>query len=154
MLSDSDLEKLSNKLELPIVGVFSKNLLPVERSVGSYYINLQNSDDGGGTHWVFAKIFPEQDGDYKAIYFDSFGIGMPKEVEEFLKPFKPVSYNNRQIQDLPTSQCGYYCLACDYYTQHLRKNEDVVDDYENFLRYWSKDTKNNLTRLKEFFKPL
>jgi hypothetical protein len=154
MLSDGDLEKLCGELDLPIVGVFSKNLLPAQRSVGSYYINLQNSDDGAGTHWVFAKIFPEQDGEHKAIYFDSFGIGLPKEVESFLKPFNPVPYNNRQIQDLPTTQCGYYCLACDYFTEKLRKNKDIEDDYENFLRYWSGNTKDNLTLLKDFFKPL
>lgn len=150
MLSDGDLEKLCDKLELPIVGVFSKNLLPSERILGSYYINLQNSDDGAGTHWVFAKIFPDE----KAIYFDSFGVGMPKEVEEFLSPFKPIPFNTRQIQDLPTTQCGYYCLACDYYTENLRTQSNIEDDYENFISIWSGDPKQNLSRLRDFFKPL
>ena len=154
MLSDGDIEKLAEDIELPIVGVFSKDRLPDKPLVGSYYINLQNADDGGGTHWVFAKIIEDDDGEYKAIYFDSFGIGSPKEVSAFLTPFKPVAYNTRQIQDLPTSQCGYYCLYCDYYLTHLRKTDSIEDDYENFLSLWSKEPKDNLTRLKEFFKPL
>jgi hypothetical protein len=155
MLADSDIEKIATQeLDLPIVGVFSKDLLPTQKREGSYYINMQNSDDGAGTHWVLAKIMKDNDDEYKAIYFDSFGVGMPKEVEEFLSHFKPIPYNNRQIQDLPTTQCGYYCLYCDYYLEHLRKNEDISDDYENFLRLWSGDTKNNLSLLKKLMKPL
>jgi hypothetical protein len=155
MLSNTDIERIANdELELPIIGVFSKDLLPKERYEGSYYINMQNSEDGGGTHWVLAKILKDNDGEHKAIYFDSFGVGMPKEVEAFLSPFKPIPYNNRQIQDLPTTQCGYYCLYCDYYLDNLRRFEDISDDYENFLRLWSGDTKNNLTLLKKLMKPL
>ena len=155
MLSNTDIERIANdELELPIIGVFSKDLLPKERYEGSYYINMQNSEDGGGTHWVLAKILKDNDGEHKAIYFDSFGVGMPKEVEAFLSPFKPIPYNNRQIQDLPTTQCGYYCLYCDYYLNNLRRFEDISDDYENFLRLWSGNTKNNLTLLKNLMKPL
>jgi hypothetical protein len=154
MLSDSDLEKLCEQLELPIVGVFSKDLLPRERQVGSYYINLQNSDDGNGTHWTFAKIVEDDDGEPKAFYFDSFGFGMPKEVEEFLKPFKPIPYNNRQIQNINSTVCGYYCLFCDYYLSKLRKQEDIEDDYENFLSLWSSNPEKNLTLLKSYLKPL
>ena len=155
MLSNTDIERIANdELELPIIGVFSKDLLPKERYEGSYYINMQNSEDGGGSHWVLAKILKDNDGDHKAIYFDSFGVGMPKEVEAFLSPFKPIPYNNRQIQDLPTTQCGYYCLYCDYYLNNLRRFEDISDDYENFLRLWSGNTKNNLTLLKNLMKPL
>jgi hypothetical protein len=155
MLSNTDIERIANdELELPIIGVFSKDLLPKDRYEGSYYINMQNSEDGGGTHWVLAKILKDNDGEHKAIYFDSFGVGMPKEVEAFLSPFKPIPYNNRQIQDLPTTQCGYYCLYCDYYLDNLRRFEDISDDYENFLRLWSGDTKNNLTLLKKLMKPL
>ena len=145
MLSDGDLEKIGNELDLDIVGVFSKNKLPEERQVGSYYVNMQNAEDGNGTHWTLAKIFPNE----TAIWFDSFGIGMPKEVEEFLKPFNPVPYNNRQIQDIDSSECGYFCLFCDYYLTHLRKKEDETDDYENFLAIWNKDTKKNTALLKK-----
>ncbi len=157
MLSDNDIERIAREeLDLPIVGVFSKDLLPKgnERQVGSYYINLQNHDDGGGTHWTLAKILQDNDGTYKGIYWDSFGIGMPLEVGEFFKGLPPIPYNNRQIQDIDTTQCGYYCLYCDYYLEKLRRCEDIEDDYDNFTKIWSKNTKDNLGKLKKFFKPL
>lgn len=150
MLSNFDIEKLSDRLKLPIVGVFSKNELPELHEVGSYYINLQNSDDGNGTHWTFAKIFD----DGCSIYFDSFGLGQPKEVSRFLEDFRPVFCNNRQIQDINTTQCGYYCLFCDYYLTHCRQFDDPREDYNNFLDLWSDNSRDNLTLLKEYFKPL
>jgi hypothetical protein len=153
MISNTDIEKLANKLDLPIVGVFSKDRLPNNLAEGSYYVNLQNAEDGNGTHWVFAKVV-NTDGDLKAIWFDSFGIGLPKEVDQFLAPLNPVAYNNRQIQDIDGSECGYYCLYCDYYLTHLRKFVDLDEDYNNFLSIWSKNPKNNADLLKQFFRPL
>ena len=157
MLSDNDIKRLATEeLDLPIVGVFSKDLLPKgnDRQVGSYYINLQNHDEGEGTHWTLAKILEDEDGSLKGLYFDSFGFGMPVEVQEFFKGLPPIPFNNRQIQDIETTQCGYYCLYCDYYLQHLRRCEDVEDDYNNFISTWSKNPKDNLKNLKKFFKPL
>jgi hypothetical protein len=153
MISNTDIEKLADRLELPIVGVFSKNRLPSDLKEGSYYVNLQDAEDGDGTHWVFAKVV-DTDGDLKAIWFDSFGIGMPKEVEQFLSPLNPIAYNNRQIQDINGSECGYYCLYCDYYLTHLRKFVDLDEDYNNFLSLWSGNPEDNSKLLKKFFKPL
>lgn len=150
MLSNLDIVKLAEQLETPIVGVFSKNELPEYHQVGSYYINLQNSDDGDGTHWTYFRIFD----DGSSVYFDSFGIGQPKEVASFLKDFRPVFCNNRQIQDINTTSCGYYCLFCDYYLTHCRRFEDPREDFNNFLDLWSDNPRDNLTLLKAFLKPL
>jgi hypothetical protein len=175
MLSNFDIKRLANKLRLPIVGVYSKDELPnIERKIGSYYINMQDSDKGGGTHWVYARIYSDDDkveeseseddvsiassvSDYdkvKALYFDSFGVGMPKEVFNFLKPYKPIASNDIQIQSVNSSQCGWYCLACDYYLTYKAKEDELIDDYENFLSLWSDNPRQNLTLLKKFFKPL
>ena len=101
MLTNFDIERVSKQLELPIVGVFSKDeLLGINHEVGSYYINIQSAKDGNGTHWVLAKIYCDEDreenkvraeGDKicEALYFDPFGIDMPKEVRAFLKPYAP-----------------------------------------------------------------
>ena len=164
MLSSYDIEVLCDKLELPLVGVFSKDKLPKEREVGSYYINLQNDSDGDGTHWVLAKIYCDMDreenkvrieGDYicNALYFDPFGITPPKEVEEFLKPFNPITINKRQIQSVNTSECGWYCLMCDYTLEH-QKHKDYKNDYLSFLGSWSSNTMDNLKILKSRFKKL
>ena len=101
MLSNFDIERICRKLELPIVGIFSKDeLINQKRRIGSYYINMENSTDGDGTHWVLAKIYDDdlrdEDNDEKdihkvgALYFDPFGLDMPKEVRRFLEPFKPI----------------------------------------------------------------
>ena len=65
MLTNFDIERICKKLDLPIIGVFSKNqLLNIKRQVGSYYINLMEDDkvdeDGNnGSHWVMCKIYSD-----------------------------------------------------------------------------------------------
>jgi hypothetical protein len=136
MLTNVDLENMADKLGLPIVGVFSKDELigdeRAPRQIGSYYINMQDSDKGDGTHWIFIKIFDSGHG----LYFDSFGFPSPKAVETFLKPFKPYAYNNREIQDYNSDNCGRFCLCCDAFVKEY-------DAYNDFLEIWSNDTKAN-----------
>jgi hypothetical protein len=149
MLSNFDIENICNQLKLPLVGVFSKDKLPDKRFIGSYYINMENYDDGNGTHWVFARIFPTGE----AIYFDSFGIKSPTEVEAFLKPFRPYATNNRQIQDLKSDKCGLFCIACDsFFSFHSNPKEDIAENYDDFLNMWSKDPEKNDKVLKEYLK--
>jgi len=173
MLSNFALERIAKKLELPIIGVFSKDeLVDRPRILGSYYINLMDSDktDGegnNGSHWVFAKIYSDEDRDDEdsdddsvkkcnALYFDPFGVGMPKDVANFLKPFTPVYCNNRQIQNINTSQCGWYCILCDYILEHKqdRESKTYLRDYEKFLNIWNDEPDKNLTILKRLFKPI
>ena len=165
MLTNFDIERIADKLDLPIVGVFSKDeLAGQERLILSYYINMQNSDDGDGSHWCLAKIYSDDDRDdddddksvvvAKALYFDPFGLGMPKETAAFLKPFKPIYCNNRQIQSVASTQCGWYCLACDYVLEHKQHSDTYLEDYEKFLEMWSSNPRKNLTMLKKLFKPL
>jgi len=164
MLSNFDIERICRKLDLPIIGVFSKDKLPQKRNIGSYYINMENESDGEGTHWVFAKIYDDDSRDEErngkevhkvgALYFDPFGLDMPKEIERFLSPFKPIPYNNRQIQSVITTECGWYCIACDYSLEHRKNDETYLEDYEKFLAIWSDKPNKNLTLLKALFKPL
>lgn len=171
MLSNFDIERICRKLELPIIGVFSKDTLPNKKDgkIGSYYINLQNHLDGSGTHWVMAKIYCDDERENEsialdekgkrvyrcgAIYFDPFGIGMPREVEEFLSPFKPVAYSTRQIQSVKTSECGWYCISCDYALEHKQHRDTYLEDFEKYLNMWDDEQTKNLTLLKSYFKPL
>jgi hypothetical protein len=152
------------------VGVFSKDKLKEEKPViGSYYINLQDSNDGDGTHWVLAKIYCDDEREdasiainkkgkrvYRcgALYFDPFGLDMPTEVSEFLKSFKPIPYNNRQIQGLTQTECGWYCIACDYSLETKQNEETYLEDFQKFLSLWSDKPATNLKYLKSLFKPL
>jgi hypothetical protein len=165
MLSNFDIQRICNKLKLPIVGVFSKDELRTQnRKIGSYYVNMENSNEGEGTHWVLAKIYDDDsrddDRDMKeihkvgALYFDPFGLDMPKEIETFLSPFKPIPYNNRQIQSINTSECGWYCISCDYALEHKKHDETYLEDFEKYIALWSDEPTKNLKLLKSFFKPL
>jgi len=149
MLSNIQIEEIAGDLKLPIVGVFSKDRLPEKRYEGSYYVNLQDADDGDGTHWVFFRIFSPDE----AVYFDSFGLPCPEDVKRFLEPFSPIPYNNRQIQDVKSSYCGWYCIACDYYFQYdVKKGDDIVDKFDDFLNMYSAKTPVNDKILKEYLK--
>jgi len=172
MLTNFEIERICEKLDLPIIGVYSKNeLYNIPRKVGSYYINLMDDDvvDGegnNGSHWVFFKIYCDEDRDdyseeeeeghkmCNALYFDSFGFGMPKAVSNFLKPFKPVYCNNREIQNINSSQCGFYCIACDWILEHKQDGETYLEDYEKFLNIWNNDVEKNLTILKNIFRKI
>jgi len=181
MLSNYDLKRIAGELKLPLVDVVSKDELKGQkRQLGSWVINLQDEDKGSGSHWVFLKIFSdklrddnssedvdtsdEDDDEYKlmekkhevgAIYFDPFGVYMPKDVLEFVKPLRPkVVRNDKQIQNINSSQCGWYCLACDYCLEHKQFGKTYFDDFRRFLEMFDEDPKKNLTILKAFFKPL
>jgi hypothetical protein len=139
MLSNFDLEDMAEKDGLDLIGVFSKDMMPKERVMGSYIINLQDYDDGNGTHWVACKIFNNK----KCCYFDPFGVPAPREVNAFLMPFKPIASNNRTIQDLKSDKCGYFCLAFIKYFNNFNTKNDVFEAYDDFLNAFSNNAKMN-----------
>ena len=144
-LSNIDLEEYARKYKLHLIGVFSKDQLP-KLQVGSYYVNMQNSDDGG-SHWVLVKVFDKKN----ALYFDSFGERIPLEVMKFLKNYKPVPYSHRQIQDIQSSRCGLYVLACDKYMSTIKRKK-MLEQYDDFLNMFTADTKKNDGILIDYLK--
>ena len=146
-LSNFDLEDLAKKYKLPLVGVYSKDELPKQIQVGSYYVNMQDSTEGQGSHWVLVKIFDRKN----ALYFDSFGQPLPLQVLDFLKHYKPVPYSNRHIQNIDSSRCGLYVVACDrYMNKVMRKN--MVEQFDDFLNLFTADTKKNDGILVDYLK--
>jgi hypothetical protein len=140
MLTNFDLENMCKNEGLDLIGVFSKDDMPSRRVCGSYIINLQDQEDGNGTHWVCCKIFPNR----KVCYFDSFGFPMSLETKEFLNPFKPVAQSNRHIQDLKSDMCGYFCFAfIKYFDDFNCKKNDIYEAYDDFLNCFSINEKTN-----------
>jgi len=140
MLTNFDIEQIAEDDELDLIGVFSKDMLPKERVAGSYIVNLQNYDDGDGTHWVAFKIFDNG----KACYIDAFGFPAPVEINSFLMPFKPIASNNREIQHIKSDKCGYFCLAfIKYFNNFNTKKYDVYEAFDDFLNAFSNNTKVN-----------
>ena len=146
-LSNFDILEIGRQLKLDIVGVFSKDKLPTERQVGSYYINMEDQNDGNGTHWVFCRIFENG----KAVYFDPFGTLAPIEIKDFLKPFRPYATSNRHIQDNPSDKCGYFCIGCDvFFTYNSNKKRDLFENFDDFLNMFSINKKINDTIIMEY----
>ena len=140
MLTNFDLEDIAEKMNLDLIGVFSKDMLPKERVAGSYIINLQDHNDGDGSHWVVFKIFNNG----KSCFFDPFGMPMPTDVNSFLMKFKPVAVNNRIIQDIKSDKCGYFCIAfIKYFNDFNTKKDDVFEAFDDFLNCFSNNAKLN-----------
>jgi hypothetical protein len=143
--SSVQLEEYSQILNLPLIGIYSKNELPTHPSIGSYIINMEDSTAGNGSHWILLKIFPNKE----VIYYDSFGLSPPRQITEFIG--KKIACSNRQIQNIDATTCGYYCLACDLYmTYEPRKN--VYERFDDFLNIWSVNTKKNDVILLKYLK--
>ena len=108
MLSNFDLERLAKFYKLPLVSICMKNELPIKPTEGCYIVNMQSSSAGSGTHWVSLFFWKNI-----CYYFDSFGASPPTEVVNFIKKKKGshLLFNNFIIQDLKSSNCGYFALA-------------------------------------------
>jgi hypothetical protein len=155
MLTNVDLIRLAKELKINLVGGCSKDELHlIKPKVGGYIINMQNSTDGVGTHWI-ASVLYQDDDVMKCLYFDSYGIIYPKEIEEYVKQINDckIAYSTRQIQTLQTTECGFYALSFLYNMQYKRKTDNMIKDYENYISKFSNDLTKDLEILKESFKP-
>ena len=106
-LSNTDIIKILKHYDISICGVFSKDMLPKKLTEGWYVINLQNHGEGGGTHWTC--FFFSNNGD--SIYFDSFRVDAPEYIHQLLNFDGGYTFNNREIQNIESSCCGYFCIA-------------------------------------------
>ena len=131
-LSNIDIIKILDSYDIKINGVYSKDQLPKHLEEGWYIINLENHDQGNGTHWTcfkFQRALP-------SIYFDSFGIDCPEHLHLEIMPY---IYNQREIQDLDSSCCGWFCIALiKYFHKNIFTNDAVL--FRRFCNRFSKNT--------------
>lgn len=129
-LSNKELFEISKKMNIPLKNIFTKDMIPKDLNHGYYIINLQSSNEGNGTHWTcFLK-----DIDDMIYYMDAFGFPAPNELPQ------PYIYENKQIQNINTSSCGYYCLGFIKYTNQFK---DKLKGYKSFSNLFNKDTTKN-----------
>jgi len=131
-LTDRDIIQILNFQNIKINGVFMKDELPNKLTKGFYVINLQSSTEGNGTHWVALYYNP-----VCSYYFDAFGFIAPLEIQNKIKPY---AYNDKHIQDLNSSSCGYYCIA---FIAFLYEKHDIEKLYRVFINFFSNDTNKN-----------
>jgi hypothetical protein len=146
MLSNVDLEELAKHYKLPLVKVVMKDELGNKLKNGNYIINLQSSFQGDGTHWTALKVQSK-----KAIFFDSFGVFPSEEIKNFvlLRKGMTLGFNHKDIQDMKSENCGYFCLAFLLFLKHSKKN--IFDATNQFTNNFSDDTTRNDSILKLFF---
>ena len=130
----------NRNLEKHFGGIYSKDQLPNELIKDKFYIvNLQDHDEGGGTHWTaFYYNYPST-----SIYFDSYGFIAPRDVQKRITPY---IFNDKDIQDFNSSACGFYCIA---FITFLYNKTDKVQMYKTFLKLFKLETIKNDKILQE-----
>ena len=134
-LSNFDLINIINKFKLDYCfgGVYSKDQMPELQRDKFYIINLQDHDEGNGTHWtVFYYNKP-----LESIYFDSYGFIAPIDVEDKIKPY---IFNDADIQDMDSSACGYFCVA---FIKFLHNKINKKEAYKAFLSLYKHHPSKN-----------
>jgi len=142
-LSNIDILEILKNYGITINGIFSKDLLPHTLENGWYIINLQNHNIGNGTHWT---CFNYQNND-KCEYWDSFGFCAPEHLAFLLNPY---NFNNKEIQDLESSSCGWFCIALIKYVELNKQKAPLTILVKRFSNMFSKKTILNDGILKCF----
>ena len=148
MINNFDLEKIAKFYKLPLVSICMKDELPTKPKEGCYIVNMQSSTSGQGTHWISFFFFKNI-----CYYFDSFGASPPTEIVNFIRKKKGshLLFNNFIIQDLKSSNCGYFALAFLLYMYANREKSNLKDVYNEFVNNFADDTTKNDEILKSFF---
>jgi hypothetical protein len=120
--SNTDLKIFLSLLNINNVTIKSKDNFIEYPKNGSYIVNLADSDDPG-THWTAFYIK-----DNIAVYFDSYGLAPPKDIQRFVKG-KKLLYNTDHIQSNDSTACGYYCVLFLYHFNSLNKDYKTIKQY-------------------------
>jgi hypothetical protein len=132
-LSNFDIIEICEKMKLPLNGIYFQDDLPDKPDKGFYIINIQSKDDSrNGTHWT-ALYFDNKTN----LYYDSFGFLAPQELQSIIIPY---IYNDRNIQNIKTSSCGFYCIA---FIKFLNNINDKEKAFNMFLNLFDDDTTKN-----------
>lgn len=133
-LSNFDIDEILKKSKIEYNGVFSKDVLPHPLKKGFYIINLDDND-GSGSHWTALYKY-----DNSLNFYYSFGFICPKDVEDKLKG--NLIFNNKEIQDITDTSCGFYCIAfIKYMTKNKHKNP--IESFNKFILLFKNNTKAN-----------
>ena len=78
-------------------------------------------------------------------------VSDPLEVLHLLRHYKLVPYSNRQIQNVDSSRCGLYVIACDRFLSTIRRRQ-MLEQFDDFLNMFTADTKKNDAILVDYLK--
>jgi hypothetical protein len=132
LTSNTELLDILKNDNIKINGVFAKDKLKKPLKDGFYIINLDNST-GEGTHWT--ALYKINDG--FSLYYDSFGFPAPEEIEDLLHKYE---YNKKQIQDIKSTSCGFYCIA---FIKFMINKQDKMKAFNTFCNLFRTNTIDN-----------
>jgi len=122
-------------------GCYSKDNIRTKLKEGYYVINLQDSNDGDGSHWCCLYVSK-----YYDLYFDSYGFICPENIEQLCDK---LIYSQKMIQSLNSSSCGYYVVLFILYMNKFNINDKLlIVKYNNFINLFNKDEMINDKILK------
>jgi len=149
LLSNFDIIDICKYLQLDLIAVVNKDKLSDHKSKdGAYAINLQDSTEGGGTHWVMLYLY-----DGQALYYDSFGEEPPSDVKHFARTYYDFVTSHDHIQDIADYSCGYYVIAMIYFCKFNKTKISLEDIMIKFNAPFNLDyPKKNVKILQHFFK--
>jgi hypothetical protein len=113
-------------------GVYPKDLMKKPLKDGFYIVNLDDST-GEGTHWC--ALYKINNG--FSIWWDSYGFPAPENIESLIHKYE---YNKKQIQDIDSSSCGFYCIG---FILFLHKKQDKKKAFDIFCNLFKNNTKDN-----------
>ena len=161
-LSNFDLLTWCKYLGIPISNVLSRDMkVPHNHKLALFIYNLEPSYMSG-SHWVSTYV---KDGVIN--YFDSFGMPPFQEIVDHAERKNlTLLHQNRQIQNLYTTTCGYFCL---YFLNEMHKRgrrkrgttpgsaievsrQDKGRDYFDLLQVFDFDTDKNEAFIAKYFK--
>ena len=142
-MSNFDLLDWCKYLKIPIKNVLSRDqTVPHQHKLALFIYNLE-PHYMSGSHWVTTYV---RNGTIN--YFDSFGMPPFQELVNHAKEKNlTLLHQNKQIQNLYTTTCGYFCL---YFLNEMHKGVD----YFYLLQVFDTDTKENEKFIENYFKLL
>jgi hypothetical protein len=110
--TNSQLVRLAKRYNIPLNSICNKDMLAdLFPQRGGYIINMQDSTEGSGTHWVGLWL-DLQNGNRISCYYDSFGVDPPLDVINFANRYgSKIMYSSEKvIQNINSGYCGQYVI--------------------------------------------
>lgn len=134
LTTNLELMQIASELGFPVEVVSKNHLTDKPTRNGNYIINLQDSDEGGGSHWVGLIIYPKI-----AFYYDSFGFLPPLEVIYFVNPNsaeftrRELYIADKQIQNQFGAYCGQYVSD---FLRFMNEGKGTLKRFNEYLDMW------------------
>lgn len=135
LTTDEQLIKMAKRLHIPLNAVLSKNeLIELQPKLGGYIVNMQDSTDGNGSHWVCIWLNSKPK---ISAYYDSFGVDPPLAILDFMKRWSDQCLiSTKPIQSIGSGHCGQYNI---HFLHHMAysKQKNPIKRYYNYLKQFN-----------------